>query len=585
SHPGSPRQYPLRPVVDTLLESESNPRTTRLFSETGLGETGLQCQNITLSSRLPPRVWFVLAKCLGIKLSPTDRPIFATFLHVLTLCSAFTFAIPGAWYTFYDIRSEFSKTTVLIGTVELVIGFTWACMGVYAHKLAGRLFAHKNIIRCVRVHSKTFLKISTSWLTIVLAVLVVGLNCYEASPLFHDKACSTALLNDVVCQVFFVGRVWYAFFLLVWNFIIAYVVFSVCRTHTIGIRRFMRELTLDAKAYEQFCPQQNNVTRDNPQSAASPAPVDNVNDLGDSWILWDDVENDMDPADEAVTSHGIFLHSIQSFHRRRSAAQQWNSSYASTRSSVSPREEGLVNSTVGDGSRQVSSDLQNPQNSAGRPLSPTQEHQGDRGVENLASNEGGVVTEEFSASGMFSASQEGNNDADNSGDPFDENTEEKDNEFQASTSPGKGIATAVMTNDDLLFSYWKFMQRLSVTSRFLQRWLASWITFVVIWDGYFVIYWTSHQASLIGILEFIVPLILLLLLCSAYAEVNAEGQRLLTTICPLEERLAVIFYFNQQPLCVKVFSFTVTYNAMMTVILGFSVAFASRMILDEISKP
>lgn len=70
-------------------------------------------------------------------------------------------------------------------------------------------------------------------------------------------------------------------------------------------------------------------------------------------------------------------------------------------------------------------------------------------------------------------------------------------------------------------------RRLCVTSRYLQRWLASWITFVVLWDGYFIIYWTSHKASLVGILQFVVPLLLLLLICSAYAEVNAEGQRLL----------------------------------------------------------
>ena len=70
-------------------------------------------------------------------------------------------------------------------------------------------------------------------------------------------------------------------------------------------------------------------------------------------------------------------------------------------------------------------------------------------------------------------------------------------------------------------------RRLCVTSRYLQRWLASWITFVFIWDGYFIIYWTNHQASLVGILQFVMPLLLLLLVCSAYAEVNAEGQRLL----------------------------------------------------------
>lgn len=72
----------------------------------------------------------------------------------------------------------------------------------------------------------------------------------------------------------------------------------------------------------------------------------------------------------------------------------------------------------------------------------------------------------------------------------------------------------------------KLQRRLCVTSRYLQRWLASWIAFVVIWDSCFIIYWTKHNASLLGIVEFMVPLFLLLLVSSAYAEVNAEGQRL-----------------------------------------------------------
>lgn len=191
-------------------------------------------QNIDLSSRLPRRVWILLAKALGIKLSHSDRPVCATILHMLTVAAALTFAIPGAWYTIYDIHSEFSKTTVLIGSVQIVIGFGWACMGMYAHNLAGRLFSSKNFAECVRVHSKTFLKVSTSWLTLLLGVVVISVNCYEAAPIFYNETCGKVQIEILVCQVFFVGRVVYAALSLLWNFIVAYILFSVCRTHTIG---------------------------------------------------------------------------------------------------------------------------------------------------------------------------------------------------------------------------------------------------------------------------------------------------------------------------------------------------------------
>lgn len=61
----------------------------------------------------------------------------------------------------------------------------------------------------------------------------------------------------------------------------------------------------------------------------------------------------------------------------------------------------------------------------------------------------------------------------------------------------------------------------------LQRWLSSWIAFVVLWCANYIIYWTSHDATIIAIVEFIIPLLLIPLLASAYAEANTEGQRMI----------------------------------------------------------
>ncbi len=67
------------------------------------------------SRRLPYWIWFLLAKSLGIKLSPTDRPIFGTLMRVLTLLFALGFAVTFTWHKVYDIVSEYTKETVLTG--------------------------------------------------------------------------------------------------------------------------------------------------------------------------------------------------------------------------------------------------------------------------------------------------------------------------------------------------------------------------------------------------------------------------------------------------------------------------------------
>ena len=66
-----------------------------------------------------------------------------------------------------------------------------------------------------------------------------------------------------------------------------------------------------------------------------------------------------------------------------------------------------------------------------------------------------------------------------------------------------------------------------ITSKCLQRWLASWIALVILWLGDYVIYWLNHKPDLSQIIEFIVPVLFLLILSSAYAEANGEGQNMI----------------------------------------------------------
>jgi hypothetical protein len=79
-------------------------------------------------------------------------------------------------------------------------------------------------------------QVSISWLTLFLGVVVLTANCYSAcqNQDFLAEKCKAAQVNAIVCDVFFAGRVVFAVTTLAWNFIVVYVLFSVCRTHTIS---------------------------------------------------------------------------------------------------------------------------------------------------------------------------------------------------------------------------------------------------------------------------------------------------------------------------------------------------------------
>lgn len=66
-----------------------------------------------------------------------------------------------------------------------------------------------------------------------------------------------------------------------------------------------------------------------------------------------------------------------------------------------------------------------------------------------------------------------------------------------------------------------------LTSTCLQRWMASWIAFIIIWCGDYILYWISHHSKILDILEFLIPLALLFIATSAFAEANFEGERMI----------------------------------------------------------
>lgn len=66
-----------------------------------------------------------------------------------------------------------------------------------------------------------------------------------------------------------------------------------------------------------------------------------------------------------------------------------------------------------------------------------------------------------------------------------------------------------------------------LTSSCLQRWMASWIAYIILWCGDYILYWISHHSTVLDILEFLIPLALLFITTSAFAEVNFEGERMI----------------------------------------------------------
>ncbi|XP_060067405.1 uncharacterized protein LOC132547638 [Ylistrum balloti] len=481
---------------------------------------GITCRGKSkmASNRIPEWAWTLLVHVLGIQCSESAirTKCLAIFLQILTILVACTFAVSGIMHTVYDIISKFSDTSLLMGIVNLILGFSWICLGIYSNRLSKKLFSNRNFVESVRIHSRTFFKISAAGLLIVLGVMAVVINGYVKYTGFGPRHCQKLNISPVICHVMYSSHVTFSVISLLWNLLVGCMLLSVCRTHTIGVRRFIRVLESDAKLYMEICG--GNHSKLNHNDSKDMDLISNASSKCE-WFIWDDDVNRDGFSDSLV-------------HDKRLETSQ------------------VTLTSVHSGNQ-----------AEGYRHSAVTRHAPSRSDAHIT---GHSHNEEQSISGHAH--------------PVSYNSQ-----LEETLMEDKTLTRSVLTNEELLMCYWKISHRMRITSTCLQRWLASWILFVLLWCGDYILYWISHAAVIWEVIECIIPLLLLLIVCSAFAEANGEGQRMIRCICPTEARLKLLYFLTQQPLQMHVFNFSITYNAILGVVAAFAVAFASRIILDEVN--
>lgn len=150
--------------------------------------------------------------------------------------------------------------------------------------------------------------------------------------------------------------------------------------------------------------------------------------------------------------------------------------------------------------------------------------------------------------------------------------------------PQEEFEPKLLSDEELLHKYWKLVNSTRLTSNAMQRWMCLATTSVLFWSAIRIVYWLSHSPSLYGVLSLILPLFILPLLASAYAEVNYQGIQVFQSIMPTVERTALFRYLYGTPIQLSVYGYPVTYGTMGTVLAAILAAFASRILIQEMNK-
>ena len=89
------------------------------------------------------------------------------------------------------------------------------------------------------------------------------------------------------------------------------------------------------------------------------------------------------------------------------------------------------------------------------------------------------------------------------------------------------VVPHVLSEQEIMHKYWRISMNVRLASVALQRWMSSIIGLITTWSAIRLVYWLSHTPTWSGVLMFIIPLLLLPLLASSYAEVNYEGAKII----------------------------------------------------------
>ncbi|XP_035213808.1 uncharacterized protein LOC118187657 isoform X2 [Stegodyphus dumicola] len=517
----SPKNRRSASMTSRFYEAESEDYKVKSFIETTsscVKQKNLDTK-IKQSKHLPLWAWYIIAKCNGIPLQPDSKPILGTILHALTFTGALSYALSYTWYVVYDILSPNTPRDIPGGSVSILLVYFWCGFGFYCKDLSSRLFLHPRFLKDIRMHTRTVFKINGALLVFILGLFFTIANVVESLTWFDDVVCDRIDLDPIVCQMMSVSSIVFSVFTLIWHSLVSFVFMSVCRTHTIGLRRFIKEIEYDASIIERHLSFTHKIL-----------PM-NQDDIWQEsmWIAED--END----EEYVNYKPNIKHKMSV--SKKDINPRMRSSEPNLRNIEQSGEISVLFAPIAEN------------------LDPSDDHS------SISEFEWNYFRDD-SAFIPVRRLLQGN----------------KDGLDDSAATPH------TMTNAELMHHFWKLNCRLRFSSCALQRWYASFVSLVLLRCSTYLVHWLGHPAIVFDILQFSLPLVLLVVLSTAIAEVNFEGQRVLRCIYPTEQRIKTLQYMGLNALQMSIYGFGMTHGTIVTVVFAMLVGFVTKIVITEMTK-
>jgi len=555
-------------------------RSTKRTSKTNMSKQRRVQAPPKSPKRIPQWLWIIIAKSLGIKTSPNEKPVLSGILYFITLASAGLMFVTQVLFNGYDIASEMTKTDILDGFAVILMELLYIGLGIYAHRLAYRLFMHPKFREMMRLHAKTIFKLNAAIVVfIILTVFVIVVNINTVDFMYFEiqttenqskvglsnktidyytqqnysstmNPCQIVNIPLTICHVYFMSQAIFSLFFLIWNGIVAVILVSVARTHTINIRKFICQLECDAylidtKFRQMFYSDNSSEAKDSLKEYV--------------WMDSDHLADLMRDSDENQEVLQTTTHNNSSQSDKR--AENGGSEEIAIREQIDDDEPTFYNDST-------KIELQLQESSGQQGLRESGMTSNRNGIQDKMKSKRifgrSMSSTVFGRFHRLSETLDGGNDGN---EIFEEAVYEPH----------------VMSEEEIMHKYWKIATSTRLTSQAFQRWMSIMTAAIMFWSVTLIVKWLIKTPTISGVLSFIFPLLMLPLLASSYAEVNFEGVRVLQSIMPKEDRTAMFRYLYGLPIQLTAYGHPISYKTMGTVLVAILAAFLSKILLKSMN--
>ena len=449
------------------------------------------------------------------------RPLFSLLLYVITLSSGLVFAISNIWHCIEDEINVNIKNNLLKDCLVVILCLIWVSMGLLSINVLYNIFCSADMKDAIRNETKFYFNIP-AWF-ILLCLVSVFIYCVVDNLVFCKQTDTNNKLISYICVLKYYSTIFYLLIACFWNYLVAITIMMISRTHTTLIRKLLTNIELDNL----------NIVR------VSDIILERINKLNLSGISEDDsdgVESKSVSDLDEIDSESFIVNKANNLRRRLSYP---NLVIKNKKNQINFVDNDLL-LNLGIGSFYIEEHLRLNRKHLEQCL---------------------LMSPENCQACLFR---------------FKSN-------FNNVNLRNNIICQHIMSTNEILLYFTKILYILRLTSALIQRWTASFVTCTFIWCTNCLLDWLDEKnPTFSNIFKFILPLIILAVVCGIFAETNAEGRKLLISITPLEERMAMLSYIQFNPLQMNIYGFVIDYSIELKFIGAFGIGFLSQIIIHEL---